>query len=136
MKIIHSAPGKGGKEAGSEKSRAREGKPAAPPRPAVPLGNPDSLRAMLKDIREFRAGDMPLQSLVSELEYHLQALIMDDHRWQSTFFERWRELDRQQASQLARGEEEINAEAMQRIDSAIEELRQLITSVLSGMETR
>lgn len=91
---------------------------------------------MLDHIRMYRAGSMPLQTLVSDLEYHLQALIMDDHHWQSAFFERWRELDRHQSTQLARGSEEIDPQAKKRIDAAIEELRQLITSVLSGMNTR
>lgn len=133
MKIIHSAQGKGGKEAAPESGK---GKSAAPARPAVPLSNPESLRVMLNSIRTYREGALPLQSLVSELEYHLQSLIMDDHRWQSTFFERWRELDRHQALQLARGEADIDAETSRRIEAAIEELRQLITSVLSGLETR
>ncbi|MBT8131866.1 MAG: hypothetical protein KJO35_06335, partial [Gammaproteobacteria bacterium] len=92
--------------------------------------------AMLDDIRVYRSGGMPLQTLVSELEYRLQALIMDDHHWQSTFFERWRELDRHQSIQFARGEDEIDPDSKQRIDGAIEELRQLIASVLSGLYTR
>lgn len=91
---------------------------------------------MLDCIRQFRAGSLKLGSLVSELEYHLQALIMDDHHWQSAFFERWRELDRHQSLQLTRGQASADDEAIKRIDGAIEELRQLITSVVSGLETR
>lgn len=135
MKIIHSASGKGGKESGPDGAREKRREPAEAPRKTVPMNDPQSLRAMLDDIRRFRAGGIPLQTLVSDLEYQLQALIMDDHHWQSTFFERWRELDRHQSVQLARGKEEIDPQAKKRIDAAIEELRQLITSVLSGMNT-
>ncbi len=91
---------------------------------------------MLDNIRLYRAGSLPLLSLVSELEFHLQALIMNDHNWQSAFFERWRELDRQQSLQLARGEADIDPAARQRIDTAIEDLRQLITGVVAGLDTR
>lgn len=136
MKIIRSAQGKGGQKEVPKGAGPGHGQSASGNHPGVPVGNPESLQAMLADIRVYRAGDMPLQSLVSELEYHLQALIMDDHHWQSTFFERWRELDRYQAWQLASGKTEIDDDASRRIDAEIEGLRQLITSVLAGAETR
>lgn len=136
MKILHGPAGKNEKEAAKSAPGKAPGKPSVPARPAPALGNPESLRAMLDCIRQFRAGSLKLGSLVSELEYHLQALIMDDHHWQSAFFERWRELDRHQSLQLTRGQASADDEAIKRIDAAIEELRQLITSVVSGLETR
>lgn len=91
---------------------------------------------MLKSIDSFRTTGTPLQVLVGELEFHLQALIMNDHHWQSAFFERWRQLDRYQSSQLARGGDNSDPEVMQRIEAAIEDLRQMISGILSGMDTR
>lgn len=100
-----------------------------------PLGeDARSLHAMLEAIRTFRAGDMPLQALVSELEFHLQALIMSEHDWQHSFFDRWRELDRYQSHQVSQGTEQLPPEAMQRIDSSLEALRQLIHGMLTPGE--
>ncbi len=100
-----------------------------------PLGDDArSLHAMLEAIRAFRAGDMPLQLLVSELEFHLQALILSEHDWQHSFFERWRELDRYQSHQVSQGKEQLPPEAMQRIDDSLEALRQLVHGMLTADE--
>lgn len=79
---------------------------------------------------------MPLQALISELEFYLQSLIMAEHDWQQTFFQHWRDLDRFSAAQLARGDKSISGDARDRIDNALEELRQLIIGVLASGQTR
>lgn len=127
MKILHQGP------ALQEPEAPRSGAdPEQEPHRPTPLSNDArSLHTMLEAIRKFRAGDLPLQVLVGELEFHLQALIMSEHDWQHSFFERWRELDRYHSQQMSRGSDEMPPEAVKRIDGSLEGLRQLIHDMLS-----
>lgn len=132
MKILHR--GSDTEEEGTVPASAES--PGDAPPAGLPIeGDPRSLHAMLDAIRKFRAGSMPLQGLVSELEFHLQALIMADHDWQSRFFGRWRELDRYQSVQMSSGGEALPPGASERIDRALEDLRHLIHNVLTGAGT-
>ncbi len=132
MKIIHTSAHLGEDAAQVSKKQSPGTSTTAP----TVTGNPETLRAMLDCISAFREQKMPLQALVNELEFHLQSLIMADQKWQSTFFERWRELDRQQSVQLKRGRDEIPPPAMEKIDAALNDLRQLILLILSSSDTR
>ncbi len=103
---------------------------------SVPGGDPEILRAMLDSIHAYQDERLPLQALISELEFYLQSLIMTEHDWQQTFFQRWRDLDRFSAAQLAQGDKIITDDARARIDDTLEELRLLIIGLLTSGETR
>lgn len=126
MKILHHGPANQNPESPLADADLGDEAPGS-----LPLNDDArSLHAMLEAIRKFRAGELPLQVLVGELEFHLQALIMSEHSWQQSFFERWRELDRCQSQQMSRGAEQVPPEALERINGSLEALRQLIHDML------
>ncbi len=95
-------------------------------------GNDQTLRRMLDCIDDYRASKLQLPALVNELEFHLQSLIQAEHGWQQAFFRRWRDLDREHAQQVSRGDLEISTDSLLRIEAALTDLGQLVEDTLAN----
>lgn len=130
MKILHQGPASQAPESLLPEAAPKDQQPGS----QTLSNDARSLHAMLEAIRRFRAGELPLQVLVGELEFHLQALIMSEHDWQQSFFERWRELDRFHSHQVSRGTDQVPPKALEKINSTLEALRQLIHDLLKRTE--